>query len=566
MIEQDNGPYFVAVRDDGSGSRFLSLLNAFYLASMIASEKNVKFFWNDSIVIYKDAVSADKGNNFRQVGQQRVIGSSIEKKEEVFTEEFIEKFFLENTYSYNTNWLFSKTTYPKEIFEVSTWFGKLTLKDIKDKFDNKEFKLFFVHHSNMAQELHLDFMDYRRKTEEIWKKIGFVPKLKQVMDMALSAAQSLNKNFNIIHLRSGDSIYSYCNLRKFNLQSVYHAALYELSIALVEKKMQGENVVIVGDDLDSIEHLVRVIDKKNVISIEKFRKSEDFSTLELFLFDVVFMSEAKKIYGTFSAVIRLSELINSEVKLYNYYEIFDIQEQYKIVKENFKKLNLHPDQKAFSLFHTYLLAKKNNLATKILQSYLYQALEYDDDNDKYRIHIVDCFLRDKQFDKAEEYLKNVFKTRKHEYLETLLLHGWEGVVYAEVFDNYFSAATDQYPNTLLVAQRILEERYGAEYRIKNYFCYKLGQQVIGLKKISNILKFPYSLYKLIQSQKSKKQRMIKLPPIETYKDYDRALKIKRHLSYRIGLMLVDAHKNWWRGGYIIYPVNFFKDITFKKRK
>lgn len=37
--------YFIAVRDDGTGSRLISLLNIFYLCDKItSSDKNVRFF------------------------------------------------------------------------------------------------------------------------------------------------------------------------------------------------------------------------------------------------------------------------------------------------------------------------------------------------------------------------------------------------------------------------------------------------------------------------------------------------------------------------------------------
>ncbi|EAL7594247.1 hypothetical protein DVI03_00660 [Campylobacter jejuni] len=130
------------------------------------------------------------------------------------------------------------------------------------------------------------------------------------------------------------------------------------------------------------------------------------------------MSKAKSIYGTFSAVARLSEMINSDVKLYNYYNIFNDEIKYEILKSNLFKLDLHPDQKAFSLFHVYLLARKNNEKLSVLLDYLNKVLEYDCENDKYRLHIIDCLLQFKELNKAEDTLSDYLKNREKEILET----------------------------------------------------------------------------------------------------------------------------------------------------
>ncbi|EKE4816925.1 hypothetical protein OU083_001795, partial [Campylobacter jejuni] len=285
--------YFIAVRDDGTGSRLISLLNTFYLCDKItSSDKNVRFFWNDKIVLYKTAVSADPGNNFKNIGDQKVIGSSIEPKEEIFDKSFIEQFFIENKYNYNTNWLFENRSYPKDIFEISSWNGQITIEKIKELFNQKKYNYFFVHHNDLARELNLDYEDYRSKTSYYWNKIVFTKRFQNIIHLVEKKIRQMKEDYHVIHLRSGDSIYSYCNLRKFNLQSIFHATCYEIAIGIVQKILKSEKVVIVGDDIDSISQLVNFLNKENIVSIENFRDSQQFSTLELFIFDVVFMSKA----------------------------------------------------------------------------------------------------------------------------------------------------------------------------------------------------------------------------------------------------------------------------------
>ena len=48
----------------------------------------------------------------------------------------------------------------------------------------------------------------------------------------------------------------------------------------------------------------------------------------------------------------------------------------------------------------------------------------------------------------------------------------------------------------------------------------------------------------------KKHPNLKLPPLETYPDYNEAIKIKEHLSYKLGEALIDADKSKLKLGYL----------------
>ncbi|NDJ26630.1 hypothetical protein DMB95_01475 [Campylobacter sp. MIT 12-8780] len=95
---------------------------------------------------------------------------------------------------------------------------------------------------------------------------------------------------------------------------------------------------------------------------------------------------------------------------------------------------------------------------------------------------------------------------------------------------------------------------GAVQRIKDQLSYRLGSTLI--KTAKNPIKciiLPYSLIKTINEyQRYKKQNSIPLPPLETYADYEEALKVKNHLSYKIGSLILNTHK---KGiiGYISLP-------------
>ena len=92
-------------------------------------------------------------------------------------------------------------------------------------------------------------------------------------------------------------------------------------------------------------------------------------------------------------------------------------------------------------------------------------------------------------------------------------------------------------------------KYGtAKARIQDQLSYKLGQaMIVNSKSISGCLLMPITLLsiaiahkqsKKIYQEKIKKDPSLKLPPIERYPDYHEALKLKKHLSYRLGNFMV----------------------------
>ncbi|WP_341463887.1 hypothetical protein, partial [Campylobacter lanienae] len=100
----------------------------------------------------------------------------------------------------------------------------------------------------------------------------------------------------------------------------------------------------------------------------------------------------------------------------------------------------------------------------------------------------------------------------------------------------------------------------AKSRIKNQLSYKLGQAMIeNSKSLLGYIRMPYILsyikethqkeQKLYQ-EKIKANPSLKLPPLETYPDYNEAIKIKNHLSYKLGEALINADKSKLKLGYL----------------
>ena len=105
----------------------------------------------------------------------------------------------------------------------------------------------------------------------------------------------------------------------------------------------------------------------------------------------------------------------------------------------------------------------------------------------------------------------------------------------------------------------------AKDRIHNHLSYKLGKAMIeNSKSILGYIRMPYvlSYYVLsyIKEQHNKEQKQyqeqikknpnLKLPKLESYKDYKEALKEKECFTYKLGEALMKADKTWYKGGYV----------------
>ncbi|HDZ5085569.1 TPA: hypothetical protein RTH03_000862 [Campylobacter jejuni] len=101
---------------------------------------------------------------------------------------------------------------------------------------------------------------------------------------------------------------------------------------------------------------------------------------------------------------------------------------------------------------------------------------------------------------------------------------------------------------------------GAVCLVKNYLSYKLGIVMIeNSKSLKGYLKMPFKLYKISKEHKKLSKNQSRL---EDFGDYQEALKYKNHLSYKLGNALINAHKNWYKGGYVKFYLEILK---IKKR-
>lgn len=87
-------------------------------------------------------------------------------------------------------------------------------------------------------------------------------------------------------------------------------------------------------------------------------------------------------------------------------------------------------------------------------------------------------------------------------------------------------------------QKIL---YGARARVEQDLPYRLGRVTLQhYHTAKDLLKIPNLLLKEYQDFMAENQDQSKLPPLESYIDYEEAEKVKRHLSYKIGVPLAQT--------------------------
>ncbi|EGT9960439.1 CatB-related O-acetyltransferase [Campylobacter jejuni] len=112
-------------------------------------------------------------------------------------------------------------------------------------------------------------------------------------------------------------------------------------------------------------------------------------------------------------------------------------------------------------------------------------------------------------------------------------------------------------------KNIINYSNSAKTRIQNQLSYKLGQAlIINSKSVLGFLSLPFIILSIVISHKQeqkaykfkvKKNPNLALPPLESYPDYNEALKEKECFTYKLGEEFIKASKNWYGGGvYQIY--------------
>ncbi|EAI2146365.1 hypothetical protein EKP35_06795 [Campylobacter lari] len=108
----------------------------------------------------------------------------------------------------------------------------------------------------------------------------------------------------------------------------------------------------------------------------------------------------------------------------------------------------------------------------------------------------------------------------------------------------------------------------AKKYIYDHLAYKLGLAYnIYSKGLSNKLMLPIILiyiskeHKRIKMTRRKKileNLELEMPCLKNYPDYNESLTEKDSYNYKLGEIIINAHKNWYKGGYIKMMFDIYK--------
>ncbi|EQB6261594.1 hypothetical protein ACYQXS_001083 [Campylobacter jejuni] len=169
-------------------------------------------------------------------------------------------------------------------------------------------------------------------------------------------------------------------------------------------------------------------------------------------------------------------------------------------------------------------------------------------------------MKPEYWDKIAEFIADIIKTNNENILglnQTL-----------EIKNQELRNQTNQIHN--LNKTLNFQNNYGkAKIRIQNQLSYKLGQAlIINSKSVLGFLSLPFIILSIVISHKQeqkaykfkvKKNPNLALPPLETYPDYNEALKEKECFTYKLGEEFIKASKNWYGGGELfLLPYRVFK--------
>ncbi|MCR6578795.1 glycosyltransferase [Campylobacter insulaenigrae] len=395
--------YVVSAKPDAFGMRLASIMIGMYLARQI----NFKFafIWENNIdVDFLNVRQSVKNNDVHY------LGNAMENAEYIFAKNFLDNYLIDVkhvTPSWGHNLGFNQRSLNELKYgksdEVWGWYSTDILPSKWIKNCNEE--------------------ECLKKLSQIYHSIEFSSRFNKILKDLQLIYEKINVEFVAIHIRGGEVIFS--DSRKVPNWCIVKERYfpYELALELALQEISKNNCVIIfGQDLKANRILVDFISAKiqnadMIKCVDDFIEN-DYTDMERSFFDMNFMSKAKKIYSAKESVFsKVAMMISGEKKLISYHDVFDIKQQYEIIKKNLFCLNLHHLHTAMAYYRLYALSKQLGKSKDEIFDMIVKTLEHDHENDAYRIYIIDYYLEHKQYELANKMLKDIFETRKEQFLK-----------------------------------------------------------------------------------------------------------------------------------------------------
>ncbi|OOX93755.1 hypothetical protein BOO83_08450 [Campylobacter coli] len=566
IFSRSKNGYIISSKPDGLGMRLASILIGMYLAKKCNFEFG--FIWPNSIDLAFMGVTDSQCTK-----EINYLGNAMDEVDVVFDLDFIKEYLIDSS--------FVDENHGIEIRKKNS-----TFKQLEDK-TNFETEWGWYSTDILPSKWLNDCSEEEclREISKIYNTIGFSDRFEKIIQDV--QALKINK-FIALHIRGGDIIFS--KIRKAPGWNVIQERYfpYEIAFDIINKELVNDyNIVVFGQDLNANRTLVEYFQKfalGKIFLVDEFI-DKTYNEIERSFFEINLMSRAEKIYSAKESVFsKVAMMIAGKNNLISYHDIYTQKEQADIIQANLSKITLHNLQDARAYFRLFELFRDRDVEKSI--SFLNKALELDYDNDAYRIYMLDCLFRLKDYYAINTILEKIITERYEEFFTTLLQYSMGS--FTLEYEYYRNFEQKEYPNILYVAFKIFiffgdvkkadyvrfhllgdnlsifknksysnEKNIGAVARVKCHLSYRLGAEFVRNK--NKIYKIPICAYEVIN--KYQKERMIwqncNYPSLETYSDYQDALRIKNQLSYKIGDLLIQSCKKWYKGTFLTLPWKFY---------
>ncbi|EDO7430011.1 hypothetical protein Q9X50_000122 [Campylobacter jejuni] len=522
----------ISGRKDAFGSRMRAFTNAWYIAQKLNCAFG--FVWPKP----NGPMSFFNKNN-----KNLDVLFDVFSEDELFSQEFCSKYsYTSKLEPFECHLIVDKKIYFKDLLSLNKKIIYAPLCNLKEQFYDFDEEDFFV------------------KTNEFWNLIKFDEKLQ---DLAIELKKQIQTigNYSAVHIRGGEIVH--CdNIRRAG-NYAYKALPIELAVAKIEEELRVDNnVILLQDDTKTCEDIKRFFNNQNfkakVYTFTDFAFAKLLNNNERTFLEFILMSESLRIYSSgnseFSNVAAWVNNIN-KTSLYEYY---NLELQYKILNRYIETIpDIHPLQVAFSYYHLYLMAVKFEDKEQMIW-YLKKARQFDSENELYDIFLVNSYLLNSEFDKAEELLKMNFNKRYDSFKKWLLNKFYNSYTSGKVFGNYKKHASEKYPN-LSHAVALIYQSEGNVKHAERYLYMSLKESpffALYVEYLNHNLDIANKQILKLDSEYQKISRDIK-------KIQEKPLllgapsRIKNHLAYRLGQIAVTNSKTI--GGYFRLPFNLIKE-------
>ncbi|TKX28226.1 sugar transferase [Campylobacter sp. MIT 12-5580] len=222
---------------------------------------------------------------------------------------------------------------------------------------------------------------------------------------------------------------------------------------------------------------------------------------------------------------------------------------YRTDNPNASSTNLRSDSKLLTIIPSIEKAKQTIKQYKKYKL-LKEAVYFNSIVTSFRFFAnIDPKYKQEFFKGMKNFLEDLRNDKDMEFVY-FIQNGWLGQYQ---FDFVKAVLDDDYKRALELAFIAFTN---ASSRIQNQLSYRIGYMLVHqIKTFKDVLKSPYLLYKNFREFKKYKKRQgaAKLPNLSQYPDYDKALKIKNHLSYKIGQAVVKYMKMWYFAAPLFLP-------------